>query len=269
MTIPKIPWKAIGNLLSDHAPTILTGIGIGGFVSATVIAVARAKDYHEERESTATVIKEYPDGSKSLEVPRKLTAKEEITIAAKHFWPSALLIGGGAGCIILANRLNLQRQAALAAAYSLSESALRNYKAGTLKALGEKEEAKVVHEMNEERLTNGDLAKIQDSLYFNTGRGTQKCIDTWTGAPFLSNTEAIREALNEFNADMIECGYGSYNELYDKLNLPETESGSVLGWYVSSRADLLRVSFDAQMRDGEAVVLVSFQPEPYLDFRRR
>lgn len=244
-----IPWKTVGLVLQKHAPSILTGVGIGGFVTATVMAVKATPSYVADH------------------AEEKTGFKEEVKLVVKHYWPTMVVTGGSAMCVLLANRLNLQRQTALAAACSLSETALKNYQAKTIELLGEKQHEQIVHEVNKDNV--GKLAPLDDpDDFMYLGKGEQKFIDQWTGAKFKSNAEHIRECVNAFNADGLEMGYMCYNDLYDLLGLPTTDAGGVTGWMINSKQDLIRAKFDAHMVGDEAIIYVSFQPEPNLDLRR-
>ena len=244
-----LQWKTIELVLQKHAPSILTGIGIGGFITSTITAIKATPNY----------ISDHTEEKKKL--------SEEAKLIAKHYWPTIAIAGGSAACILLANRLNLQRQAALAAACSLSETALKNYQAKSIELFGEKQHEQVVHEVNKEDISSHKILEDPNE-YLYLGKGDQKFIDSWTGVKFRSNAEHIRECINLFNADMLEMGYACYNELYDILGLPNTDAGGVTGWSCNSKNDLIRAKFDAHMVGDEAIIYVSFQPEPNLDLRR-
>lgn len=121
--------KSIKLATLKHSPAILTGIGIAGMISATAMAV-----------------KATPKALMLIEAQKKAEKTEKLTIvdSAKVAWvcyiPAAITIILSSACLIGANSVNTRRNAALAAAYTLSESALKEYQGKVVETIGEKKE---------------------------------------------------------------------------------------------------------------------------------
>ena len=201
MNLPTIPWKAIGTALGRHAPSILTGVGIGGFITATVMAVRETPKYYEERTATGE---------------EKLPIKDEALLVGKHYWPAAIVVGTSAACVLLANRMNLQRQAALAAACSVSETMLKNYKAKVTEVLGPKEEQKQIsHAIHSDyNKEHEEEIKQHQELY---PIRTQIIRDEYSGTYFYLTVEDVREAVNVFNGRLICEDELPYTDLWGEL----------------------------------------------------
>lgn len=93
-----------------HSPEILVGLGIAGAASSVIFAIKatpKAMILLEEKRQDLGV--------------EKLEAKEIIKTAAPVYIPTAVSFGVSVACIIGASSVNARRNAALTAAYTLSE----------------------------------------------------------------------------------------------------------------------------------------------------
>ena len=112
---------------SKHSPEILTGIGIAGLVVTTVMAVR----------ATPKALILIEDRKKELREDT-LTPVETVKAVWICYVPAALTGTVSIACLIGANSVNLRRNAALATAYTLSESALKEYQEKVVETIGEK-----------------------------------------------------------------------------------------------------------------------------------
>ena len=102
--------------LKKHSPEILTGLGIAGMITTTVFAVRatpKALRLIEER--------------KKQEDVTKLTPIETVQTCWKCYIPSVVIGAASTACIIGATSVSARRHAALATAYALSESSMKEY----------------------------------------------------------------------------------------------------------------------------------------------
>lgn len=271
MNLPSIPWKTIGASLTKHAPSILTGVGISGFVTATVMAARATEDYKIDRETERCTISKDEYGNRVLGDPHPIPVKTEALIFAKHYWPTILVIGGSATCALLANRLNLQRQAALAAACSISETALKNYKSKTEELLSAKERERIEHEVHQDLLNEHKDEILSDRGLYPIEM--QVILDDYSGTKFYLTEEDIRQAVNEFNAELICDGTKSYEELWSKLyersanqrNIVRPKSVYAACFTLDSKKDLVEAHFDHGTVDNVPVSIVTFRPEPKVE----
>ena len=124
-----------------HSPEILTGVGVAGMVTTTVMAVR----------ATPKAIRLLED-----EKHRQNTDKLEPIDAVKATWkcyiPAAVTGTVSVACLIGASSVNARRNAALTAAYTLSESTLRDYQKKVVETIGEKKEQTIRDEVAKERL---------------------------------------------------------------------------------------------------------------------
>ena len=119
--------KNIGRKLKKHSPEILTGIGIAGMISATVMAVratpkALQNIEHEKKEQNVT----------------KLPLIEIAKCTWKSYIPSAVTIVVSSVCLVGASTVSFKRNTALATAYAMTEATLKSYQEKVVETIGEK-----------------------------------------------------------------------------------------------------------------------------------
>lgn len=249
----------LANLVSNtrqfankHSPEILTGIGIAGMITTTVLAVRatpKALELLEEKKN-----EDWVDELSPLEV---------VKTAWKPYVPAAVTGIASVACLIGASSVNAKRNAALATAYKLSETALTEYREKVIETIGEKKEKTVRDKVAEERVKKNPVSKSEVIV---TNNGTTLCFDPISARYFKSSIDKIKRAENELNKQMLHdiSGYVSLNEFYDELGLDHTSVGDDLGWNVDR---LIDISFSSQLNDnGEPSVVLDYLVAPKYDF---
>jgi hypothetical protein len=211
-------FKTAQTAMSKHSPEILTGIGIAGMITTTVLAVRATP-------KAVMLIEE----KKKEEGMDELKPVETVKVAWKCYIPAAVLGATSVACLVGASRVSLRRNAALATAYKLSETALTEYREQVVEAIGEKKEQAVRDKVNQKQIEKVPVGK--NEIYI-TGDGESLCLDPLSGRLFKSDIDRIRKAENEINRRMIHdiCGSASLNEFYDEIGLEHTDLGDILGW---------------------------------------
>lgn len=239
-----------GTLYAEkHAPAILTYLGIGGFFTTTALAVVKTPEAMH-----------LIDEKKRREQRGQLTMGQVIKATWKCYIPAAVMAVGSTGCLIGANVINGRRQAALMAAYSLSERAVAQYHAKVVETLGKRKEQAIREAVDKERIDNDPPSK---EILMAAGNGKTLCYDAFCGRYFYSDRAAIMSAVNELNRRMSTYTepYVSLNQLYMEVGLPVVEVGDLMGWNVNT--DLIKVFFTSQLVDGTTPALVmSFDTTP-------
>lgn len=249
----------LANLVSNtrqfankHNPEILTGIGIAGMITTTVLAVRatpKALELLEEKKN-----EDWVDELSPLEV---------VKTAWRPYVPAAVTGVASVACLIGASSVNAKRNAALATAYKLSETALTEYREKVIETIGEKKEKTVRDKVAEERVKKNPVSKSEVIV---TNNGTTLCFDPISARYFKSSIDKIKRAENELNKQMLHdiSGYVSLNEFYDELGLDHTSVGDDLGWNVDR---LIDISFSSQLNDnGEPSVVLDYLVAPKYDF---
>lgn len=244
--------KDIRSFASKRSPEILTGLGIAGMITTSVLAVKatpKALELIEEKKK-----EEWVD---------QLTPLEIVKVAWKPYIPAIVTCVVSTSCLIGASSVNAKRNAALATAYKLSETALSEYKEKVIETIGEKKERVVRDKVAEERVKKNPVSKNEVIV---TGNGKTLCFDPISGRYFMSSIETIKRAENELNKQMLHdiSGYVSVNEFYDELGLDHISIGNELGWNTDQ---LIDISFSSQLNDnGEPSVVLDYLVAPKRDY---
>lgn len=219
-------FKTAQETLSKHSPEILTGIGIAGMITTTILAV----------KATPKALKSIEEKKEEIQV-EKLTPKETVKSTWKYYIPAAVTGVTSTICLVGASRVSLKRNAALATAYKISETALAEYQEQVLETIGEKKEQTVREKVNQKQIEKVD--PVRSEIYI-TGDGESLCLDPLSKRLFESDIDKIRKAENRLNKQMIHdiCGSVSLNEFYEEIGLDHTDVGDILGWNTENLIDL-------------------------------
>ena len=235
-----------------HSPEILTGIGIAGMVTTTVLAVRATP-------KALILIEQKKD---ELDVD-KLHPVEAIKTTWKCYIPSAAIGTASIFCLIGASSVNLRRNTALATAYALSESTLRDYQKKVVEEIGEKKEKRVREAVTKEEIERNPVSKNEIII---TGSGDALCYDMMCKRYFKSNIDKLRKVENDLNRRMRTENHISLNEFYNEIGLDDVGAGQDLGWSIDR--DYIKLEFDSHLsEDGTPCLVVGFETPPTYGFR--
>lgn len=236
--------------LSKHSPEILTGIGVTGMITSTVLAVRATP-------KVLILLEEAKDEKRD-----KLTPIETIKVAWKPYVPAVVTGVISATCIIGASTVSTKRNAALATAYALSEKTLLTYRDKVVETIGEKKEKEV-----REKIAQDDIDRhpVSSSQVIITAKGNTLCKDGLSKRYFESDIDTIKRIINNLNRNINNRDYVSLNEFYHELGLEGIDNGDRLGWNVSD--GLIDVDFTACItEDDRPCIVVEHLVPPKYDF---
>ena len=248
-------FKNVKMTASKHSPEILTGLGIAGMITTTVLAVRatpKALELIEDRKDELDI---YPT--------EKLPPVETVKATWKCYIPAAITGVTSIACLVGASSVNVRRNAALTAAYNLSATALSEYKEKVIETVGEKKEQIIRDKVAEERINK---EPVNQSAIIVSGNGNTRCFDTITKRRFVSDIETIKRIVNELNRRMINGeDYISLNDFYYELGLDGSSVGYELGWNVTT--GLIELDFSAQLdTDGVPCIVIDYSVVPKRGF---
>lgn len=239
--------KGVQAFTTKHSPEILTGIGIAGMVTTTILAV-------RETPKALMCINDAAYEKKDYE----LTTAEKIKACWKCYVPAAVTGAVSIACLVGASSVNLRRNAALATAYKLSETALTEYREKVIETVGEKKERLVRENIDKDHLEKNP---VTNNNVIVTGNGDTLCYDSLFGRYFNSDIDKIKRAINELNRELITDNYVSLNDFYDRLDLDHIEIGDDLGWNVDD--GLIDVDFGSQLAsNGRPCITLNYTIAP-------
>lgn len=242
-------FNGVKTSLIKHSPEILTAIGITGMITGTIMAVKstpKALDIMDD-------IRKNEAGKDKKEI-----GKEIVTKVGPVYLPAIATTVLSAGCLICATSVNNRRNAALATAYSLSETALKEYQAKVVDTIGPKKEQAIRDSIDEDHIKKNPVSNCEVIV---TERGNTLCYDSFSGRYFSSDIETIRAIENRLNKRLISETYISLNELYYELGLRCNEQGNELGFNVND--GFIEFTFSSQLADdGRPCLVLNYRVEP-------
>lgn len=239
--------------VKKYSPEILMSMGIAGMAFSTAWGI------NATIKATRKI-----DSIKAKENKTKLTAKEVFKETWKFYIPSALSIIISVPCIIAGNRVSSKRNAALAAAYTLSEAALHEYQSQTKKLVGEVKAKEIDNAVAEE-----SVKKVQPTKEIIMSDGKQLFFEPMTGRYFESTWNDIVQAVNSLNESALASSTGIYylNDFLERLGLDGTEAGDILGWSTPTFGNskgLLKISMDSAItKDNKPCGCIHYDVRPY------
>ncbi len=230
-----------------HSPELLMGLGIGGMLVSTILAV-----------------KETPKALERLEEKKKeenrdeLTVKEVIETAGPCYIPAAVTTAVSVACLVGASSEHSKRNAALAAAYTISESAFKEYQDKVIDIIGEEKEKEVKKAVDKDRVEKNPppsadiIAMKPDNVL---------CYDGFCGGYFTSNMDQIEKAINRLNYRLRDEMQITLNEFYDELDRDPVPIGDRLGWDVDY--GFIDATYSTQLTpDGRPCLVVNYSVPP-------
>lgn len=246
-------FKNAEKFITKYSPEILTGIGTAGMVASTILAVR----------ATPKAMR-LIEAKKEEENLEELTPVETVKAAWKCYIPATVTGVVSIACIIGASSVNARRNAVLATAYKLSETALSEYKEKVVETLGEKKEKAIRDAIDKDHVEQRPVTKTDVII---TGKGSTLCLDWHSGRYFESDIEQIKKAVNIINRRMLNEMYVSLNEFYGEIGLDYTKLGYELGWSVDD--GYLDVEFGTQIADdGRPCIVINYSVAPRYDYSR-
>lgn len=245
--------------LAKHSPEILIGLGIAGMISTTVLAV----------KATPKALRLIEEKKEELEVD-KLTPVETVKTAWKCYVPAAVTGAVSVACLIGSNSVNAKRNAALATAYKISETAFNDYREKVVETIGEKKERAVLDKVSEKHIKENPINRTEVIV---TGKGQTLCLDPLSHRYFYSSKDKIDRVINKLNYEISTSPFDTdgvtLNDFYHAIGLPGTMTGDSLGWNL--RTGLIEyhpgslIVPENEEHEGEPCLVIEFTNPPAYD----
>lgn len=247
----------IGGVFKRHAPEILTAasvIGLGG--TAYLGSRAGYKAGLHVMAEFSTRVDNAADEEEVLPLPAK-----EIVRETWRFYIPVIVVGvGTAIAIIGSNRISAKQQVALISAAAISERALSEYQQKVVEATSKPKERKIRDEIAQDQVDEN--ADKLDRLVVDKD-GDVMVIEMHTRQVFVSNAEKIHRAENDANRECIHEGHISLNVFLDKLGLPYSEAGEVVGW---NNDKPLEVVIGGAVHNDKPVLTIDYRYPPTVKY---
>lgn len=239
--------KDVPKILKRHSPEILTGVGIAGMIVTTITAVKatpKALQLVDERE-----IKE----------GKCLTNLEIVKTAWKCYIPAAVTGLCSVSCLIGASSVNARRNAALATACTISETALKEYREKAVEVVGDKKEQAIRDAVAKDKL---EKAQVSSREFIITGKGDTPCFDPLTNSCFKADIESLRKAENTLNKRMRDEMVITVNDFLQEIGLDPCDDaiGESMGWDIDK--GYIDLDFSSQLVEGIPYLVIGHHNPP-------
>ncbi len=234
----------------QHSPAILTGIGMAGVVITTATAIR----------ATPRALKLIEERKRELN-SAELAPKELVSATWKCYIPTAIAGATTMMCIFGANKITAKRTTALAAAYTLSETALKDsnsllkaYKDKVVENFGADAEHKIKESIEKDRAKNSNNEVILES------EKQIFCVES-VGRFFKATMHDVEKSITELNALMLRDTTVTMNDWYDLVGIEHTSLGDTLGWDIQDGP--LEVYYDTKLSpDYRPCMVIIFDRKP-------
>lgn len=254
--------KSVRRSAAKHSPEILTGLGVAGMITTTVLAVKatpKALELIRQKEEDNSEYIEAEDDWRTI----PLTKKGIVKTTWKCYVPAVITGSVSIACLIGASSVNARRNAALATAYTLSESALKDYRNKVIETMGKEKDKEIKESIDRDKIKKNPPGNCDVIVADSDG---VLCYDSISGRYFKSTVNKLEKIQNELNRRMMDEIYITLNELYYELNLPSTKIGDELGWNLNR--GLIELSFGTQLSDDDKpCIVLDYRVAPKYDFK--
>ena len=246
----------VKRLWQDKGASILTGLGVVGVFSTAVMA---AKDTPKALE----ILKEKED-YKVEKYGHKLTKTEKALALIPLYLPTILIGTATAGCILGANHINKQNQAALISAYTYLDSSYKEYQRKVKEVFGEEAEKKIREEIQNDIFLHDEYGSVNEKKLM---------YDEYSNRYFEMTLYELQVAMYNLNRMYNHIGEMSLNEFYEFIDLKPVDIGDKLGWnghkdWECCGFSWIHLFFEKiETPDGLDVLAIRFNIEPSKDFQ--
>ena len=226
------PLTTIKPWVVKNEPDILMWMGVAGFIgSIPLIIRGSIRGY-----------KNIQQRKEELKID-KLPVKETIKCVWKEVIAPTVIIASAVTCVVAGNKVSAKRNAALAAAYTVTETALQEYQEKTKELVGEEKEKQIQEAVNKK-----DNSKANNVII--TGKAQIRFKESLTGQIIQSDWTLIQKMANELNARAIGGEDTiTLNDWLQAIGADPVDYGDNVGWsvYKSGAKGLINVELDAAL----------------------
>ena len=239
-SVRTLAYKGVG-LAQRYAPEILTGLGVVGVTTSTVLIAKQTLKLEETvgRAEIRTLVAkdEKAAGKDDLAVVKAYV--ENTNDMVKLYGAPVMLAVASIGSILAAHGIMRRRNAALVAAYGVLETAFANYRNRVREVVGEEREHDLyvgAREVEVKQKGTGAKTTVKDisggpqspyallfdehNIYWQPEAGTNK---TW----LLIKQQHLNDMLNTKGCLFL-------NDVHRALGFPDTKAGQIVGWIADS-----------------------------------
>ena len=239
--------------LKKHSPEILLAAGIVGMVASAVMACKATTKVSEILENSKNVIDSIHECQANEDLADQYTpedAKKDLAIVyiqtgvklAKLYAPAVALGALSIASILASNNILRKRNVALAAAYATVDKTFKEYRNRVIDRFGEQVDKELRYNIKAKKIEktvvgeDGKEKKVKETIQVADIPGCSdyaKFFDSSSNA-WENNAEYnlmfLKAEQNYANDRLKARGYLFLNEVYERLGIPPTKAGQIVGW---------------------------------------
>ena len=245
-----------GFKLKKHSPEILVVTGIVGVVTSAVMACKATTKASAIIEDTREKLDQIHEcmANEELALQGKYTpedAKKDLAITyiqtgiafAKLYGPSVLLGALSITSILASNNILRKRNIALGAAYAALDKGFTKYRNNVIERFGEKVDKELKYGIKQQKVE--EIETDPETGKEKKVKKTVDVVDPEMPSPYArffdegndfyekdaeSNLYFLRAQQNFVNDKLKARGYMTLNDVYERIGIPTTKAGQVVGW---------------------------------------
>ena len=244
----------VGFKVKKHSPEILVVTGIVGVVASAVMACKATMSLNpildEARADIETIHNNVENPSLPVPVDPNETKKELAKVylntavdITKLYAPSVILGGLSITGILASNNILRKRNVALAAAYATIDKGFKEYRGRVVERFGEAVDRELKYNLKQQKVEEkvvdaetGKEKKVKKTInvadlndYSSYARFFDIGNDNWNEDHDL-RLFFLRAEQNYANERLKARGHLFLNEVYERLGIPKTPAGQIVGW---------------------------------------
>ncbi|MBO7450945.1 MAG: hypothetical protein J6U54_11330 [Clostridiales bacterium] len=243
--------KIVTEACKEHSPELLTGFGIAGFWTTTIMAI----------QATPRAMKRVEEKKKELG-KEKLSVTETVSVVWPFYIPAAVMGSASTVAVVGSTTKLLKTNTVLATGLAISETARKEFEEKAKEVVGEKKVNEIKEEVAKEDMRRHDIPT--NSLHIVGGCGTVLCHETVTNQYFMSDHETVRKIINDLNYQLMNDMYITVNEYCDAFNIDHVPWGDDMRWDVNRRQFDPRYYADLA-KDGRPCLVIDFDKDDYFN----
>lgn len=232
-------------LLQKASPSILFGVGVVGVVGGTVLACratlkmdAVLNDAADKMDKVRT-FQDPMYQEKDREHDRTIVRFQTGVTIVKLYTPAFILSGIGIVALTSSHRILMHRNTALMAAYTALDEAFTQYRGRVIEKYGEEQDrdfrfnTEIVEIIDPETKKKKEMTRIAPGEVSGYARFFDPYSPSWSKDPEV-NLFFLKCQQNYVNDLLKARGHVFLNEVYDRLGMPRSKAGAVVGWILSN-----------------------------------
>ena len=229
--------KTVQNLISRNASDLLLTGGVACILGGGILA-----------------IRQTPKAVKILEEKKDDTKMEQIKSVTPLYGVSILLTGIGIAQIVCSRNITNNKIAAMATAYTVSETAFKTYREKVREVVEPEQYEDIKRKAASEKLKKDPIGNKEVIMVPN---GNVLIYDNMSGRYFKGNVDDIDKTVNILNKRMMSEMSIQLNELYSELGLAPIKMGCELGWKIDK--DYINITVTSSIAEnGEPCLVIDY-----------